>query len=133
MKVKFCCNCQNYRVMQSCIGKVLGYNVVNGSAAESWVTSRYETPSVTYIFSKKLGIMSNYVYLYHLSLFAGRMLKFQPFRSLIINNQVIFSWQNLSFDELGDACLSGLCIVIRYLGRWAGLNSKTRLGLLRLY
>ena len=53
--------------------------------------------------------MSNNVYLYHLLLFSGRMLKFQ---SLEVNNNKCssdFRHTNFfSFDAVGGACLSGL-------------------------
>ena len=58
--------------------------------------------------------MSSYVYLYHLLLFPGRMLKFQ---SLEVNNNKYssdFRPSNFfSFDAVGRACLSGLvCPVV---------------------
>ena len=53
--------------------------------------------------------MSINVYLYHLLLFSGRMLKFQ---SLEVNNNKYssdFRHTNFfSFDAVGGACLSGL-------------------------
>ena len=72
--------------------------------------------------------MSINVYLYHLLLFSGRMLKFQSLE--VNNNKYSSDFRHTNFCwGLVRSCLSGRDVVILYL-RWAGLSGKTQIGLL---